>query len=200
MEKNLPIVYTLSILSLCLTVYEGSKYVFQIWPLLLIISIFSFFYVWKIPFFNKNIRDIPYVKLYVLGVTWVLATCVLPYYLFGNQHWIWNDWVILLGSLLFMIGIIIPFDMRDVEVDHPSHKTIPQLLGLKKARNLTLVLWILGHLCWAIGAKVLEVNILIHAVFGVIVLWNCHQPKTELYFSGGVDVLLITVYLSISLF
>ncbi|WP_379659526.1 hypothetical protein [Putridiphycobacter roseus] len=201
MEKHLTIVYVLSILALGLTIFEGSNYVLKIWPLLLVISSFSFFYVWKIPFFKKNIRDIPYIKLYVLAITWVLATCVLPFYLFGKKEdWNWNDWLILLGSLFFMIGIIIPFDMRDVELDHPSHKTIPQLLGLKKARNLTLIFWFFGHVFWSIGANKFEINILAHAIFGAFVLWNCHKNKPELYFSGGVDVLLITVYLAIGLF
>jgi hypothetical protein len=91
-------------------------------------GIISFFYVLHVPGLKgKNLRDIPGIKIYIIALVWVLITVIVPYLIDTNLNF--QKTLILFGAeVLFMISITIPFDIRDINLDEKSKKTIPQLI------------------------------------------------------------------------
>lgn len=87
----------------------------------LICLLISIFYVKKV---NKRpLREIPYLKLFVVMAIWYTLFFIFPNMLFGTNQ----DWGV---SFIFLLVILIPSDMKDVHVDHKHMRTIPQVLGL----------------------------------------------------------------------
>jgi 4-hydroxybenzoate polyprenyltransferase len=92
------------------------------------------------PFFKYqgkklSLREVPYLKLWLILIVWSISTVLVPLYqriepaellLFSLQQF------------LFVLGLTIPFDIRDLRWDSPQLHTIPQVFGLRKARYLAM--------------------------------------------------------------
>ena len=84
-----------------------------------------------------SLREIPYLKIFLVFGIWSFLLHIMPYMLFGNL-------VFPLGGLLLLFAILIPSDMKDIDFDPEEMKTIPQLLGTNNSLNLIRMLSILG--------------------------------------------------------
>jgi 4-hydroxybenzoate polyprenyltransferase len=91
---------------------------------------------------NKNylfkLREIPYLKIFLIAFVWSASTILLPVIQEGQN--ILNTQVILLFTerFFFIFAITIPFDIRDMKADRESGlKTIPLLVNQKKALILS---------------------------------------------------------------
>lgn len=158
--------------------------------ILLISGFISFFYVWKIPFLkHKSLRDVPGIKIYLIAVTWVLISAILPY--MHSSDVLFLDAIkIACVEFLFMLSITIPFDVRDILLDDPSKKTIPQVFGEKKAVFISIFLLLFSQLLeWIWFGHALAV--LLFTLSSTIVLSFVRSNRKELYFSAIVDGLLL---------
>lgn len=96
----------------------------------------SFFYVTP-PFKLKfDVRSIPSLKIIIISLVWVISCIYIPI-VEAKQN---IPFLLLFALLLFYIGIIIPFDIRDIRTDNQHLKTFPQLFGIKKSKRLALTL------------------------------------------------------------
>lgn len=149
MEKNLFVVYGLISLGMLFSaisafkVFNFSRANYIDFAILALVGAISLFYA--LPFIKKksSLRDIPFLKIHLIAISWALVSSV-----FVLNSGI-NPFLIFLEKYLFVLGITIPFDIRDIGVDEPDKKTIPQLLGVKSARVLSVFLlicsWFLCH-------------------------------------------------------
>ncbi|RYE19334.1 MAG: hypothetical protein EOP42_29225, partial [Sphingobacteriaceae bacterium] len=141
------IISAILLLSLFFLVSNQSK------SLLVFMSILSFGY--GLPMFTLGnqkfgLRNIPGLKLLLIGVTWTLSVVLLP--VFEAEH-VYNIKIapvdILLLSakrLLFITAMAIPFDIRDLFQDRKlGLKTIPVVFGEKNAYLLCQLL-LIGYL------------------------------------------------------
>lgn len=96
-----------------------------------IISVFYRFSCIKIGAYKIALSDVPYVKLFILATVWTLTTVYLPHsFAIVNFRLIAAAWL-----MFFSLGI--PFDVRDLNKDDPSRRTMAQLLGANKALFLS---------------------------------------------------------------
>ena len=101
------------------------------------LAILTLFY--SIPVFgNKKqlfrLREIPYLKIFLIAFVWSSATILLPVIqsdeIFRTGHIV----TMLVERFFFIFAIAIPFDIRDMETDkNGGLKTIPHLINEKKA-------------------------------------------------------------------
>jgi len=114
------------------------------------IAAITLFY--SIPVFgNKNhifrLRDIPYLKIFLIAFVWSSSTILLPMIQvnerFLNAHVI----AMLVERFFFVFAIAIPFDIRDMEADKKTGlKTFPMLLNEDRSfliSNVSLFLFFL---------------------------------------------------------
>ena len=191
MVNNKGFVLISLIVSILSAVYFSIFFLKEVWLLFFISGILSFFYVWKIPGLKgKNLRDVTGIKIYIIGIVWVLITVFVPFFVDSNSDL--NRTVILfLSELLFMISITIPFDIRDISLDEASKKTIPQLIGVKKSVHISIALLIISQIMMQFLMPSLNIGTWLLTVATIVILQYSHPKRKELYFSGLIDGLLI---------
>jgi len=84
--------------------------------------VISIFYVKRIR--RISLRDIPYLKVWIVIAIWYCLFFVFPFLFFGASP----PWM---TGLLLLIIILIPSDIKDIYYDRSELKTIPQVLGVR---------------------------------------------------------------------
>lgn len=89
---------------------------------------------------QKNFRSLSGLKILIVATVWAGATVILPVLSQGNFI-SWNVKVETFQRFLFVLILLVPFEIRDLKYDKPDLKTLPQQLGIKGAK-LAGVSWI----------------------------------------------------------
>ncbi len=170
-------------------------------------SVLSFGY--GLPMFSTGnqkfgLRNIPGLKLLLIGVTWTLSVVLLPVFEAENVYHIKIAPVdILLLSakrLLFITAMAIPFDIRDLFQDRKlGLKTIPVVFGEKNAYLLCQFL-LIGYLIllFLFRDHGFDQNFFALMITIVLAGWLIFRSKferNEYYYFFYVDGVLILQYL-----
>ena len=87
---------------------------------------------------------------------------------------------------LILIAITIPFDIRDVNSDFKSLKTLPQLFGVKNVKILGTGLLVLFIIFGLWNNFFLKTDVLIAIITGIL-LWFSSESKNRYYTSFWVE-------------
>lgn len=140
----------LGIISLCF-LWEISS-----WPLLINLApglLISFLYPLAFPYPNRHfssLRAIPMLKLFLIAFAWSWLSFGVPYRM-GESLTGTYFWVELVMRTLLVAGLTIPFDVRDLSIDAPKLKTLPQQIGIESALALASLLLLLYQI-WVLVA------------------------------------------------
>ncbi len=105
--------------------------------LIIIAVCIAFFYVIRLG--QKNIRELPYLKVHSIAFTWTAIIVLFP---IMNEN-VFDSQVLLYfipAHYLYFLAVAIPFDIRDLKHDLPTQKTIPQVIGVKNAKIVAVIL------------------------------------------------------------
>ena len=80
-----------------------------------------------------NLRRLSGIKIYIVSLSWVLITGVLP---FENYDWSTPHYLYQLQRFLLIILATLPFELRDLKADDPRLKTLAQSLGFSGVQLL----------------------------------------------------------------
>jgi len=140
LTKDLKIIQIFSFfafLALCYFTFQISlETFFLIIPLCLLTVLYA------VPFlsgFEKNLRQISYLKIIVVALVWAGFTVVIPLIDAGQKIDL-NIILMTLQRVLIVVVLILPFDIRDVKYDAISLQTIPKKIGLEKTKKLGIIL------------------------------------------------------------
>lgn len=112
------------------------------------IGLLTIFY--SLPFLKKlkyvfRLREIPFLKIFLISFVWSIVTILLPIIQSNNNYDNKHILLMLIERFIFVFAITIPFDIRDISDDRASGlKTIPILIGQKKSivvANISLLLF-----------------------------------------------------------
>lgn len=152
----------------------------------------TFFYA--IPLFKTgklevSFRNFPMIKIFSIAIAWAGISVFFP--LYEADYQITSAvYLEFFQRILILLAITIPFDIRDVNADSKSLKTLPQTLGINNSKVLgTLLLF--GFLLMEIikenftyfGFLILLIISLITALF----LWFSSPNRTRYYTSFWVE-------------
>jgi 4-hydroxybenzoate polyprenyltransferase len=155
----------------------------------------------------KKLRMVPYLKLFLIGITWNLVTIAL-YAIEGNISLLSLDfWWLFLERLLFLIAITLPFDIRDLHQDEKyGVMTIPLKIGVRKTIQLSVVLlsifgilsllriWLLPHTSFA------AIPLFLSAIITIAIIIKSNPEKSEYFFSGLVESTMLIQFLLVWIF
>jgi 4-hydroxybenzoate polyprenyltransferase len=161
----------------------------------------SLFYVIPIiPFYSKSptLRDLPYLKIFIIGFVWSIAIVWLPIMDTHFEFVSTNKFIIaLIQNFLFVIAITLPFDIRDVKFDKSNNlKTIPQLIGLKRAILLSVLLLLSSMLL----LKLITISynhffgLMIGSVLTILIIAFTNEKRKELFFAGLIEGTVLILY------
>ena len=107
-------------------------------------------FLYAIPFLPKhlfldeqqNLRSISGLKIYIIALVWSGVTVLLP--LLNNNYNLNCDVVItFIQRFLFVIVLMLPFEIRDMKYDSLKLSTIPQQIGIKQTKLIGVLLLML---------------------------------------------------------
>lgn len=91
---------------------------------------------------QKNLRQIGGLKVYVIALVWAFTSVFLP--IINNAVYLSLDIVIMaIQRFLFVLVLMLPFEIRDLIYDSLKLATIPQKIGIKKTKMIGVLLLIL---------------------------------------------------------
>lgn len=88
---------------------------------------------------HKNLRSISGVKVYIIALVWACVTVFLP--LVNADYFIEADVIVVsLQRFVFVLVLMFPFEIRDLQYDSIKLSTIPQQIGVKLTKVIGVFL------------------------------------------------------------
>ena len=160
--------------------------------------------LYAVPVFStKNLRSYGGLKIYMVAFCWSGMVALLP--VIGSNSLTYSDFlpqIILHFFQVFVlvVALIIPFDIRDLSYDQESLKTIPQIYGVSKAKNIAGVLlvlvWIIQVLNFGFYNAYAEIVL---AILGFLMIYLMPKKPSKYYCSFWIEALPI-FYLGLKFF
>jgi 4-hydroxybenzoate polyprenyltransferase len=143
--------------------------------------------LYEIPFLRKkkiNLRNVGALKIVLISLVWAGITVLLPLMAAGNSL---ETSVLLffLQRFLWIVVLIIPFDIRDIQFDEANLKTIPQILGIKNAKKLGFVLLLITFVLeFSLWSDPLFKNVFLGVTFLLLFLLMRTKTTQSKYYSS----------------
>ncbi|MCB0547243.1 MAG: hypothetical protein KDD19_06605 [Phaeodactylibacter sp.] len=146
---------------------------------------------------RKRLRDLSYLKIFLIAIAWSWITVLLPALELG-MGWSIPMIVMLLERAFFIFAITLPFDIRDLEVDAFNEvKTLPALLGYRRTKMLALACLLamtalagLNHHVDAYSTGAFT-GILVSGLAAFVLAYFSDKVENDYYFSGLIDGLMV---------
>jgi len=167
LKKSAKRTLIISVVSLCCSFFCFFKLELLTQVLIVIPLFLTVFYA--VSFGNKTLRNIAGVKIYVVGITWAITTVLLPVIEEGLILSA-DVWVVFLQRFLFVVALVLPFDIRDLEMDAKHLKTIPQKIGVKYTKLYGLFLLLGFFFLEFFKDELLEKNLIVMPLVFIITL------------------------------
>ncbi len=147
----------------------------EVWVLCGILGFITLLYA--VPFFlptsrsRGNLRSISGIKIYIIALVWTGVTVAIPLVAVSVEY-SWDIFILGLQRFLLVLALMIPFEIRDMQVDAKSLKTLPQVRGMKAAKVIGVV-WLVAFLMLEFFKDTLDSAILVNNLILVVVLGLC---------------------------
>ena len=155
----------------------------------LFVSIFCVIYV--IPFnrTKRNIRNYSRIKIFIVAFCWAAITVLFPLTNQLDIDYI-NSILLFLQRFIFVIAYTLPFEIRDLKYDSIKLKTMPQVFGLRKTKNIAFFLlalfFILTFTIRPISNTYLIADLLI-ALFTAYLIARTKENQTKYFASFWIE-------------
>ena len=200
LTKNLRLIQLFSFLCFLATVY----FAFHLKPEVLIATgiLGSFTLFYAVPFLGKtgNLRSLPTIKVFIIALVWAGTSFLLP--LINAGTLLGTELLIdFFQRFLFVLVLILPFEIRDLQFDNENLATIPQLLGVLQSKvfgtALLVLLFFIELLQRSIENQEFLVLSIVLLILGIF-LWNSKRDQSLYYASFWVEAVPI-IYLGVEL-
>lgn len=191
MKKNLRLVQIIITIASIGSIRALIEFNWKTYLVLAILGLISFFYIVKLPTKNaSNLRDIPRLKLFLIGLVWASTSTLIPYLNLSDKS-VEFPWLLGLTNFIFTIAITIPFDIRDIELDEAEKKTVPQLVGVNTAIIIATILLIVNYPLLMTCIEKVPWMLAIATLLSISLVIGAKKKRDDFYFSFLMDSLLI---------
>jgi hypothetical protein len=174
-----------------LALYSGWFLWQELWSVFLVLAILVGLYALPMLKKGKNLRSIGWLKVFIVALVWALATVIVPVYQ-KESALFWDSWVEFGQRFLFVCVLMLPFELRDMEVDPVELRTLPQRYGLKNVKVLgmvwVVVFFLLTFLKDDMGYGELGRKALL-AVVLLLMLWRMHTRNSRYFAAFWVEAI-----------
>lgn len=148
---------------------------------LFVLGFVSFCY--SLPFSNLGLRTIPFLKLFLIAFVWAGSSIGL---LLVVHHSLIQYQFLFLAVFFFVIGITVPFDIRDRSTDESKLKTIPQVIGVIPSKVFSVLSLIISGVLFILEFKNLSIAVIVWlaaCVIAILLVMNANEKRREHYYS-----------------
>jgi len=174
------------------------------WPIqvqLLFPSAIGLAYVLPVFGRSRRLRDLHYVKIFLIAIAWTWVTVVIPA---TARSWALTipAGLMALERAFFVFALTLPFDIRDLKVDaYVGVRTLPARLGIRRTRLLAAAA-LTGMLLFSwlnYRMDVYDANTLAalisSAVLSYVLIHFADRVEHDYYFSGALDGMMLLQFL-----
>ena len=190
--------FQLSVISvlICVVLFFNLKIKTQL--ALIVPSVLTFCYAISLGY--KTLRNISGIKIYVVALVWAVISVLLPV-LESEIDFETDVWVLLLQRFVFVVVLILPFDIRDLSIDNKILRTLPQNIGVRNTKLYGVLLLMLFLFLEFFKDELLDVNLIVMPFIFLIALLFLvlSKEKQSKYYSSffveGISVLWLILLL-----
>ena len=177
-HKNIQII---SFLSGAVALYHVLFLNKHTWSLFVVLGFLVILYALPLLPSAKNLRSFGGLKIVVVALVWAMTTVLLPYFS-EKEEVSWDVAIETIQRFLFVLVLLIPFEIRDLAYDDVKLKTLPQRYGVTNTKLigafLSLVFFLATFLKDQIGVNELLVKgILFLGLCGLMYVTKRNQTK-----------------------
>ena len=124
-----------SFIALAIAIYHAYFLSWETWAGIAVISVLTGLYALPILPQAKNLRSLGLLKIVLVGLVWSGSTVVLPI-LEAKVAMTWDGWIEAIQRFILILVLLIPFEIRDLDYDAPTLRTLPQRFGSMNAKSI----------------------------------------------------------------
>ncbi len=122
-----------SFISAAVMLYHAYFLKFEVWFAVLALALVSVLYAIPILPRAKNLRNLGGFKIFIVALVWMGATVMLPV-LSAKYEFYWDVQLVAFQRFIFVLVLLIPFEIRDLKYDDLELKTLPQRYGIANTK------------------------------------------------------------------
>lgn len=153
--------------------------------------------LYTVPILTVRLRDIPFLKTFFIGLTWMAVSVILPQFIDdGPQN---AYWLYAFEKFAFIVAITLPFDLRDIQRDlHTQTKTIANQFGYRTVMEWSAVFFLLSQFCHyqlfltGVYDKFAALSLMVFNILCyIVVLVGCRKRRNDAFYLGILDGLIV---------
>lgn len=202
LTNSLRVIQIFSFICFCLMLYYAYKLPSK--TLLFFVPFAAITLLYAIPFlagFQKSLREISYLKIFVVAFVWSAITAFIPLYL---QDFLVDVNAVLYFSQRFLLVVVLtlPFEIRDVALDFDNVKTLPQKIGIQQTKKLGFALLLFALVLeFLITDSFYSRNIFLSVCFVLLIfLMRSKEKQSKFYSSFWVESIPVFWWILLLLF
>ena len=196
LARNLRLIQIFSLLCFTGLVFFSFKLKFVSLLIVGIMGMVTFFYAFPVLSKRRNLRSLPGIKIFIIAFVWAGTTVALPLSSLPNIEF-HSQFIEFTQRLLFVIVLILPFEIRDLHYDDQKLGTIPQIIGVQKTKFLGIILLCIIAVIELFQIKIIGKNILplfASLMLTGIFLWKSKINQKEFFSSFWVESIPIVYF------
>jgi len=151
-------------------------------------------FLYAIPTFlisNYNLRATKGLKIYLVALVWTLITVLLPLQFYKDLGLLFIL-LIFIQIFIYVLIVIIPFEIRDIDIDDTRLSTIPQKIGIRNTKILGFIMILFFLLIEFLKIKLnvidnLSLDIFIISFLMIFLIINSKKRQSKFYSSFWVE-------------
>lgn len=187
------IIQVFSFISFVFAIYFLIQLDEEIWVATIVLGVLSALYAVPLLPRAKNLRNLAGLKIYIVAFVWAGFTVLLPV-LDAKMTLDWDFVVTFIQRMFLVLVLILPFEIRDMQWDHRSLRTLPQVLGTKNTKRLGMGLTLTFFLLTFLKDEVHQLEVVLRLVLSVLlilVLVSDKQIKSKYFVMFWVEAIPI---------
>ncbi len=177
---NLNAIQIVSFISLVFIFYFANQLQFKTLIYMAFFTLITVFYA--IPFLpkykNSSLRNISGIKIYVIALIWTGVTVIVPVVNADCELSADVMWLVLQQGI-YIVVLMLPFEIRDLKFDNQKLATIPQKIGVPKTKLLGILLLVFFFLMEFLKDNTNNVKIIALLLVVIVTGLFVHFSKKE---------------------
>ncbi len=190
LTKSMKGIRVLTIVSCILFIYLAKEVSVEALIYMLPFSLLTVLYVAPVFPNKKNLRSLSGIKIFIIGVVWSGITVLVPLvHIRGDLNF---DFLIeMIQRFLFIVVMMLPFEVRDLQYDDATLETIPQKIGVTRTKVFGSILLVVFLLLTVLKTDMLSsieiLSTIIITTISLLFLWGTEKKQSEYYCSFWVE-------------
>ncbi|MBP2830984.1 hypothetical protein J8281_02190 [Aquimarina sp. U1-2] len=185
----------------CMVLFVYFTFTLSLKTILYIFPFAALTLLYVVPIFPRNhsLRSLAGIKIFIIAIVWAGMTVLVPM-IYANAVLNYDFVVEIIQRFLFIVVIMLPFEIRDLQYDSTHLETIPQQIGVTRTKVFGSCLLVVFLLLTAIKTTISSIEILstiLITTISLLFLWGTEKMQSKYYCSFWVESVPILWYFGI---